>query len=50
MQSYHSAMSTMKPDKKAIEWFRRPPYSIKRSGTSGTSGNDGEREEEGISE
>ena len=49
MQSHHSAMSTMNPSKKAKEWFKRPPYSIKRSGASGTSGNDGERAEEGIS-
>ena len=35
MQSHHSAMSEMKPSKKAKEWFRRPPYSIKRSGASG---------------
>ena len=48
-KSHHNAMSTMKPDRKAKEWFKRPPYSIKRSGASGTSGNDGERTEEGIS-
>ena len=34
----------------AKKWFKRPAYDIKRSGASGTSGNDGERAEEGISE
>ena len=49
MKNHHSAMSTMKPSEKSKEWFKRPPYSIKRSGASGTSGNDRERAEEGIS-
>lgn len=48
-ETHRCAMSMMKPREKAKEWFKRPPYSIKRSGASGTSGNDGERTEEGIS-
>lgn len=37
MQSHHSAMSEMKPSKRARAWFDRKPYSIKGSDNSATN-------------
>ena len=34
-ETHRSAMSEMKPSKKARAWFDRKPYSIKGSGNDG---------------